>query len=153
VGRVIRITMAMAGALALLIVSGSAARPDDRAELLKVREAVWRAWFANDTKALEALVPPNTIVISSGEESWKNQTDILQSAAKFQAAGGKLAFSWKDLTTTSTLHNKVICAHASSPSWNRCSFPPLRSALRFLTRNRSRVSVLRDTSCTVPSRS
>jgi hypothetical protein len=88
--RATRITTAMAGALAMLIVSGLAARPDDRAELLKVREAVWRSWFANDTKVLEALVPPDTIVISSGEEKWKNQADILQSAAKFQAASGKL---------------------------------------------------------------
>ncbi len=88
--RVSRITISMAGALAMLIVAGLAASPDDRAELLKAREAVWRAWFANDTKTLEALVPPDTIVISSGEEKWKNQVDILQSAAKFQAAGGKL---------------------------------------------------------------
>jgi ketosteroid isomerase-like protein len=88
--RVISITIAMAGALAMLLVSGLAASPDDRAELLKAREAVWRAWFANDTKTLEALVPPDTIVISAGEEKWKNQTDILQSAAKFHAAAGKL---------------------------------------------------------------
>ena len=80
----------MAGALAILIVSDSAARPDDRTELLKVREEVWRAWFVNDTKTLDALVPPDTIVISSGEEKWKNQSDILQSAARFQANGGKL---------------------------------------------------------------
>lgn len=88
--RVIRIAMAMGGVLALLILSGLAARPDDRPELLKTREAVWRAWFVNDTKTLEALVPPDTIVISSGEENWKNQADIFQSAAKFQAAGAKL---------------------------------------------------------------
>jgi len=74
----------MAGALTMLLLSGLAASPDDRAKLLKVREAVWRAWFANDTKSLTASVPPDTIVISSGEEKWKNQADILQSAAKFQ---------------------------------------------------------------------
>ena len=88
--RVIRTNIAVVGALAMLIVSGWAASPDDRAELLKVREEVWYAWFANDTKRLEALVPQDTIVISSGEEKWKNQADILQSAAKFHAAGGKL---------------------------------------------------------------
>ena len=88
--RVIRITLATAGVLAILLVSGLATRPDDRTELLKARESVWRSWFANDTKALEALVPPDTIVISSGEERWKNQADILESAAKFHAAGGKL---------------------------------------------------------------
>ena len=88
--RACSITLATVSALAILLASGLAARPDDRAELLKAREAVWRAWFANDTKTLEALVPPDTIVISAGEAKWKNQSDILQSAAKFQADGGKL---------------------------------------------------------------
>jgi Domain of unknown function (DUF4440) len=88
--RVMKIILAMAGALAIQIVLDSAARPDDRTELLKAREEVWRAWFVNDTKTLDALVPPDTIVISSGEEKWKNQSDILQSAARFQANGGKL---------------------------------------------------------------
>jgi ketosteroid isomerase-like protein len=87
---VMKIILATAGALAILMVSDSAARPDDRTELLEVREEVWRAWFVNDTKTLDALVPPDTIVISSGEEKWKNQSDILQSAARFQANGGKL---------------------------------------------------------------
>jgi ketosteroid isomerase-like protein len=87
---VMRITTAVASALAMLIVSGSAACPDDRTELLKVRETVWRAWFADDVKSLEALVPPDTIVISSGEEKWKNQAEILQAAAEFHAKGGKL---------------------------------------------------------------
>ena len=88
--RVIRTSVAMAAVLAMLLVSGLPARPDDRAELLKARESVWRSWFADDTKVLEALVPPDTIVISAGEEKWKNQADILESAAKFHADGGKL---------------------------------------------------------------
>jgi hypothetical protein len=64
--------------------------PDGGANLLKVREAVWRSWFANDSNALKKLVPPETIVISSGESKWKHQAEILQSAAQFQADGGKL---------------------------------------------------------------
>ena len=88
--RVVSMITAIAGVLAMLVVSGLAARSDDRTELLNVREQVWRAWFANDTKSLEVLVPPDTIVISSGEEKWRNQADILQSAARFQANGGKL---------------------------------------------------------------
>ena len=60
------------------------------AELLTVRETVWRAWFANDTKTLRELVPSDTLVISSSEEKWKNQADVLQEAVDFQAAGGKL---------------------------------------------------------------
>jgi len=88
--RAIWISMVMACALPTLLVSGLAARPDDRAELLKARETVWRAWFVNDTKILEVMVPPDTIVIGSGQERWRNQADILQSAARFQARGGKL---------------------------------------------------------------
>jgi hypothetical protein len=88
--RVISITLAIAGALGLVMVSSLSAGSDDRAELLAVREQVWRAWFSNDVKALETLVPEETIVISAGEEKWKNQADILRSAAQFQTAGGKL---------------------------------------------------------------
>ena len=76
--------------LGMLIGPGMAYGQDDRGEILKVRESVWRAWFANDAKALERLVPSYTIVISSDQETWKNQADILRTAAEFQADGGKL---------------------------------------------------------------
>jgi len=58
--------------------------------LLQVRETVWRAWFAGDTKTLEELVPPETIVMSGGEEQWKHQADVLRTATEFHAKGGKL---------------------------------------------------------------
>ena len=58
--------------------------------MLRVRETVWRAWFAGDTKTLEELVPPGTIVMSGGEETWKNQADVLRTAVEFHAQGGKL---------------------------------------------------------------
>jgi hypothetical protein len=67
-----------------------AANPDDRGQLLKVREAVWRSWFANDASTLRELVPPGTIVISAGEPDWKYQSQVLQSAVDFQTQGGKL---------------------------------------------------------------
>jgi ketosteroid isomerase-like protein len=67
----------------------TAQQPDDR-QLLSVRESVWRAWFANDSAALHRLVPPETIVMSGGEENWMHQADVFQSAADFQSAGGKL---------------------------------------------------------------
>ncbi len=59
-------------------------------QLLQVREAVWRAWFAGDIKSLKELVPPETIVMSGGEKEWKNQADVLSSAADFHSHGGKL---------------------------------------------------------------
>jgi len=67
----------------------SAQRQDDD-RLLQVREKVWRAWFAGDTKTLEELVPPETIVMSGGEEKWKHQADVLQSSQEFHVKGGKL---------------------------------------------------------------
>jgi hypothetical protein len=69
---------------------GSAANPDERSQLLTVREAVWRSWFANDVSTLRQLVPPGTIVISAGETQWKHQAEVLQSAVQFQTDGGKL---------------------------------------------------------------
>jgi ketosteroid isomerase-like protein len=70
--------------------AGVAANPDQGSNLLKVRETVWRSWFANDAKTLRVLVPPETIVISAGEKQWKHQAGVLQSAAEFRAQGGKL---------------------------------------------------------------
>ncbi len=70
--------------------TGIGANTDESSALLKVREAVWRSWFANDAKTLRELVPPETIVISAGEKQWKHQAAVLQSAADFHAQGGKL---------------------------------------------------------------
>ena len=70
--------------------AGIAANSDQGSNLLKVRETVWRSWFANDAKTLRVLVPPETIVISAGEKQWKHQAAVLQSAADFRAEGGKL---------------------------------------------------------------
>jgi hypothetical protein len=82
-------------AAVIAILAGGSARSfpanqDDRGQLLKVREAVWRSWFANDASTLRELVPPETIVISSGEPQWKHQSEVLQSAVDFQAQGGRL---------------------------------------------------------------
>jgi ketosteroid isomerase-like protein len=70
--------------------TNSVAQKRNEEQLLQVRETVWRAWFAGDTKTLEQLVPPETIVMSGGEEKWKNQADVLRGAVEFHADGGKL---------------------------------------------------------------
>jgi Domain of unknown function (DUF4440) len=87
-----RLCLMITGLLMVALLAGFSAvsRADERADLLKVREQVWRAWFANDKLNLEKLVPPDTLVISSGEEKWKHQAEVFQTAADFQAAGGKL---------------------------------------------------------------
>jgi hypothetical protein len=76
-------------AITLSTMQSSAQKQNDE-KLLHVRETVWRAWFAGDTKTLEGLIPPESIVMSGGEEKWKNQADVLHSAAEFHANGGKL---------------------------------------------------------------
>jgi ketosteroid isomerase-like protein len=63
---------------------------NDDTELLKIRRSVWLVWLANDQEALKRLVPDDTVVISAGETKWKHQAEVLQSAADFHAAGGKL---------------------------------------------------------------
>ena len=68
----------------------SSAQKQNDGQLLHVRETVWRAWFAGDTKTLEELIPAESIVMSGGEEKWKNQADVLHGAAEFHANGGKL---------------------------------------------------------------
>jgi hypothetical protein len=66
------------------------AQKQNNDELLRARETVWRGWFAGDAKTLEELVPPETIVMTGGEEKWKNQADVLRTAAEFHAKGGRL---------------------------------------------------------------
>jgi ketosteroid isomerase-like protein len=84
-----KVSVAFVG-LVMLVSSSFASGTDDRSEILKVREAVWRAWFADDTKTLQKLVPPDTIVISAGEDKWKTQAEVFQAAADFQKERGKL---------------------------------------------------------------
>lgn len=67
----------------------AAQKPAD-SQLLQTREAVWRAWFAGDTGTLQKLVPEETIVISSGEQNWKDRADVIRGAEAFHAKGGRL---------------------------------------------------------------
>ena len=71
-------------------INSAAQKPDDDARLLRTRETVWRAWFADDRSTLRELVPAETIVMSGGEEQWKHQADVLQASDEFHAKGGKL---------------------------------------------------------------
>jgi Domain of unknown function (DUF4440) len=86
--RILRVSAAIIILPVLLVSLAGASTSND--ELLKARETVWQAWFAGDTKTLEELVPPETIVMSGGEEKWKNQADVLRTAVEFHAKGGKL---------------------------------------------------------------
>lgn len=77
------------GVLLLPTVLRAEARQSDT-ELLKVRETVWRAWFAGDVAVLRQRVPADTIVISAGDKEWKSRVDVLSEAAQFHGSGAKL---------------------------------------------------------------
>ena len=88
-----RYTKLLTACLSLLLSLNAFANPavtQDDSELLKAREKIWRAWFANDRETLTALVPAETIVISASDQDWKHQSEILKEAAEFQSTGGKL---------------------------------------------------------------
>jgi hypothetical protein len=61
-----------------------------RAELEKVREAVWVAWFGNDQKRMDEIIAPDLIAISSADDNWQTKTGTMQSAAGFAQDGGRL---------------------------------------------------------------
>jgi hypothetical protein len=67
-----------------------AVTPQLREQVLTAREAVWRAYFANDQAALKRLIPDEVIAIDNGVEEWSNRAAILMSAQRFADSGGKL---------------------------------------------------------------
>lgn len=87
----IRVLLSFAIVAALLTCAQTASgQAGSDSDLLKTREMVWRAWFADQTGTLQALVPSDTLVISAGEHDWKRQADVLRAADEFHASGGKL---------------------------------------------------------------
>jgi hypothetical protein len=64
--------------------------PEQRRQLLADREKVWRAYFTNDQKHLNAVIPPETIAINAGEEQWADRAAILAGAQQFAQSGAKL---------------------------------------------------------------
>lgn len=64
--------------------------PDVRERILAKREAVWRAWFANDRAQMEKLIPAEAIAINDGEEKFADRAAIFAGAKQFAESGGKL---------------------------------------------------------------
>jgi ketosteroid isomerase-like protein len=62
--------------------------PEMRQRILSQREAVWKAWFANDRAQLEKLIPAE--VIALGDDGWSDRATIFAQAKSFADSGGKL---------------------------------------------------------------
>lgn len=58
-------------------------------EVLKVREAAWRAWFAGDTEALQRVLPPEFIGLSM-EGPLTPLARTLDESRAFREGGGRL---------------------------------------------------------------
>ena len=63
---------------------------DEKASLLKAREAVWRAWFAGDERALRELLPPELITLDGPPGVFGTLDSNLRESASFAKSGGKL---------------------------------------------------------------
>ena len=63
---------------------------DGPKELLESREAVWRAWFANDRDQLAIAVPEDVIAIDPGVEEWADRNEVVRRAQQFADGGSKL---------------------------------------------------------------
>ena len=59
-------------------------------QILDVREAVWRAYFANDRAALEKLIPEEAVAINEGSDAWGNRASILAGAERTASRGARL---------------------------------------------------------------
>jgi hypothetical protein len=64
--------------------------PEIRQRILEAREAVWKAWFANDRATLDRLIPEEVIAINSGDGEWSNRAAVLDGAKRFVDSGAKL---------------------------------------------------------------
>ncbi|SPF56474.1 exported hypothetical protein [Candidatus Sulfopaludibacter sp. SbA4] len=62
----------------------------DRKSLLTAREAVWRAFFANDKPALEKLIPPDLVTIEAYGSEFGSRQAVMAGSEQFVKSGGKL---------------------------------------------------------------
>jgi ketosteroid isomerase-like protein len=62
-----------------------------RESLLKARESVWRAFFANDRAALEKLIPDDLITIEPHGNDFGHRAVVLSAAEQTAKSGVKLA--------------------------------------------------------------
>jgi hypothetical protein len=65
--------------------------PALRREIHRAREAVWRAWFANDRAKLDWMIPAETVAINADAENWEGRDEVLAASRTFVEGGGRLA--------------------------------------------------------------
>lgn len=59
-------------------------------EILALREAAWRTWFANDRAGFERIVPDELVALGWGGGSWDDRQQTVAAMAEFARGGSKL---------------------------------------------------------------
>ena len=68
--------------------TGSSSDPDP--QVLRLREAAWRAWFAGDEATLRGMLPPEFIGIGMGDSPFSDLESTLAESHEYRASGGRL---------------------------------------------------------------
>lgn len=91
------------------------------ADLQRAREAVWRAWFANDRETLERLLPDDFVGIGWGGGPWDSQETALAGAAGFAASGpvDGAQLHRRSLAALRRRRNGLLQLPHRAPDWRR----------------------------------
>lgn len=84
-----RVAVSLFAILAMLSLPLHGAEPIDP-EVLAVREAAWRAWFAGDEAALRSLLPEDFLAIGWGGNEISDRNKTIASSHDFKESGGRL---------------------------------------------------------------
>jgi hypothetical protein len=77
-----------------------------RTAVLAARDAIWRAWFANDTAALRRLLPRST---TAGDgDGWESRDEIVAGSVRSVASGRRLVAIRFDDTRLHAQGNVVV---------------------------------------------
>jgi ketosteroid isomerase-like protein len=95
-------------ALAAQLASNRTIGGDFKKSLFDAREAVWRAFFANDGAKLDELLPAELIAMDGGGGKWSHRDEVLTAAKGFADGGGKLVSIEFPETETQVYGNTAI---------------------------------------------
>jgi len=84
-----RVALSLFTLLTMLSLPLHGAEPIDP-DVLAVREAAWRAWFAGDEAALRSILPEDFLAIGWGGDQISDREKTIASSRGFKESGGRL---------------------------------------------------------------
>ena len=84
-----RVVVSSLAFLLMVSLSLQGAEPIDP-DVLAVREAAWRAWFAGDEAALRKMLPEDFLAIGWGGNEISDREKTIASSRNFKESGGRL---------------------------------------------------------------